>query len=245
MMKYVGKCRILSVCVLTLTLTLTLTFGGPFEARSENPPVLEQAWEAAGLILPESVLYDAERKVIYVSNMGGGPQDKDAGFISKLGMDGQIQELKWVTGLNGTTGMGLKGTSLYVAEVNDVAEINVETGKVADRYPVGNTGYLNDIAMDDAGTIYVTETVEHAIYRIKGGKAELLVKDPIFEAPNGLSLDGDRLIVASAGVPSAPDAKSPAPGHVRTFSLADKSIEFLSTSDAPGNLDGLTPPPKH
>lgn len=235
MMKHVWKCLILSVCV------FTLTFSGAYQAQSEDCSALEQVWEATGMILPESVLYDAEREVIYVSNIGGGRQDKDAGFIAKLGMDGEVQELKWVTGLNGTTGMGLKGSSLYVAEVSDVTEINVKTGEIVARYPVGNTGFLNDIAIDDDGTIYVTATVEHAIYRIKDGKAELLVKDPVFEAPNGLLLDGDRLIVASVGVPASPDAKGPAPGHVRTFSLTDQSIEFFATEEAPGNLDGLTP----
>ena len=61
----------------------------------------EQVWEAAGFEAPESALYDAERDVIYVSNVVGQAAEKDGqGYISKLGPDGQVVEQQWATGLN-------------------------------------------------------------------------------------------------------------------------------------------------
>ena len=62
-------------------------------------PVLQKKWEtAAEFKLPESVIYDEVNNVLYVSSMQDDPLKKDGnGFISKVGLDGKIIELNWVT----------------------------------------------------------------------------------------------------------------------------------------------------
>ena len=55
-------------------------------------PELSKLWETkAEFKLPESVIYDKENDVLYVSNMQDDPFKKDKnGFISKVDLDGNI-----------------------------------------------------------------------------------------------------------------------------------------------------------
>ena len=48
---------------------------------------------------PESALHDPEADVYLVSNINGGPGDRDDnGFISRVSPDGQVLDLKWIDG---------------------------------------------------------------------------------------------------------------------------------------------------
>ena len=52
-----------------------------------------EVWSAEGFKAPESALYDPDRDVFYVSNINGGPDEKNgAGYISKLSRDGVVQD---------------------------------------------------------------------------------------------------------------------------------------------------------
>jgi hypothetical protein len=54
------------------------------------------------------MFYDRERNVIYVSNVDGKPNDKDAkGSIALLSADGKKVNHDWVTGLNAPKGLAL------------------------------------------------------------------------------------------------------------------------------------------
>ena len=82
--------------------------------------------------VPESVLFDGKRDILYVSNFNklrGG--DVDAGFISRVSRDGNIEQLEWITGLDGPCGMGIRKDRLYVVESSGtVVEIDIKKGLV-------------------------------------------------------------------------------------------------------------------
>ncbi len=110
-----------------------------------------QVWETAGFETPESALYDAASKTIYVSNVAGNPPDKDGnGFISKVSPEGKVTELKWATGLDAPKGLAIVGGKLYAADVDQLAEIDLATGKVLTKYPAKDAKFLNDVAADSA-----------------------------------------------------------------------------------------------
>src|ERR1039458_1298483 len=51
----------------------------------------------AGLQTPECALWDADQDVYFVSNINGDPTAVDGnGFISKIGPDGKVIELKFI-----------------------------------------------------------------------------------------------------------------------------------------------------
>lgn len=164
---------------------------------------LAKKWETDRVFkTPESVIYDAERHILYVSNIGGDPEEKDGnGFISQLSMKGEIVRLKWIAGLNAPKGMGIYGTRLYVADVDELVEIDVEKGKVLARHQAPGSKFLNDVAVGADGAVYISDSAESqdAIFRFDGEKVELWAKAPSINRPNGLFIDGGSLVIGVSG----------------------------------------------
>ncbi len=137
-----------------------------------------QVWETTGFNGPESALHDGGRGILYVSNVNGGPGDKDGnGFISRLGVDGKLLEESWVTGLDGPKGMALYMDRLYVSDIDRLVEIDVNTGTIVADYPAPGSKFLNDVAVDRTGRVYVSDMMDNAIYRLDQGSFELWLKD--------------------------------------------------------------------
>ncbi len=201
----------------------------------------EPVWEATGLMGPESAVYNARSRILYVSNVNGGPMDKDGnGFISKLSLGGTVVESHWVTGLNGPKGMVLYGGRLYVADIDRLVAIQIKTGRIVASYLAPNAIFLNDVTVDGAGRIYVSDMVDNAIYRLDGNVFELWLKSAALENPNGLTVEGDELRVASWGVMTDGFATK-VPGHLKSVSITSKTITSLGSGTPVGNLDGLEP----
>jgi len=152
----------------------------------------------ATLSVPESVLLDAKNNVLYVSSIGGTPEAKDGdGFISQVGLDGKIKNLKWATGLDAPKGMGLHNNNLYVADITKVVTINTATGKITQTVEVEGAQFLNDITVDKTGNVYVSDSNTGKIHVIKGNKAEVYFEGPETKGVNGLLAVGKDLYVVS------------------------------------------------
>lgn len=168
----------------------------------ESPVTVEEVWATdTTLETPESVLYDPEDAILFVSNIGGkNPEEKDDnGFISKVSLDGKIENLKWVTGLNAPKGMGLLGENLYVTDIDRLVEINTETGEITETWPVEGAKFLNDIAADTVNnTLYVTDMSENKIYKFKDGALKVWI-DSSLSGPNGVYVHDGKLYLASNG----------------------------------------------
>ncbi|GHA55537.1 SMP-30/gluconolactonase/LRE family protein [Pontibacter akesuensis] len=174
--------------------------GGVFSAKA--PVALEQAWATDNTLrTPESAQYDPQRDVIYVSNINktSRPQKDGDGFISKLSPEGEIQELYWVSGLNDPLGMALHNNVLYVADIDEVVAVSTQSGSVLGRYKADNARMLNDVAVDNRGNVYITDTEEKRIYVLRNGRITPWVEDTKISRPNGIFVDGNRMIVAFSG----------------------------------------------
>ncbi len=161
---------------------------------------LEKIWESDSLMkVPESVLPDVKRKVLYVSNIDGkDPWAKDdAGSIGKLGMDGKIIAVDWVRGLHAPKGMGLFKNMLYVADVTDVVVIDVDKGEIVKRIPVPNAEGLNDVTVDPKGVVYVSDSKAKRVYRVKGNDANPHVEG--LQSPNGVLWHKENLYILDKG----------------------------------------------
>ena len=97
---------------------------------------MEIAWETEKVFeLPESVIYDSKNDVLYVSNITDHPFKKDGtGYISKIGLDGTIIEKKWVDNLNAPKGLTISKEKLYIADVDELVEVDIATAKVTNKY---------------------------------------------------------------------------------------------------------------
>ncbi|MBA7587330.1 hypothetical protein ES708_29356 [subsurface metagenome] len=73
-----------SFLILFTCITLFLFIGGVAEERSSTESALSahKKWSTRKVFkTPESVLYDKKCNIIYVSNINGGPNEKNNGFI--------------------------------------------------------------------------------------------------------------------------------------------------------------------
>jgi DNA-binding beta-propeller fold protein YncE len=165
----------------------------------ENKVHLELLWESDTLLrTPESVLYDELRQVIYVSNISTGPWEKNGdGFISRLDQDGNMKDLKWVAGMDSPKGMGLVDNVLYVADLDKVFKIDVESGEVVQIISFENEDGLNDITTSADGKVYVSSTTNSLVYELVDDKASVIMKGGD-ERYNGLYCEDERLLVLSS-----------------------------------------------
>ncbi|NJM25254.1 MAG: ATP/GTP-binding protein [Bacteroidia bacterium] len=162
---------------------------------------LTELWKSdTTLRVPESVYFDTKGKVLYVSNIDGKSDAKDGnGFISKLSTNGKIETLMWATGLDAPKGMGVVGTTLYVADLSRVAMIDTKTGKVTKMVDIEGAQFLNDITTDAKGNVYVSDSATGKIHVIKNGKGELYFSSADLKRVNGLLALADGMYVADAG----------------------------------------------
>jgi streptogramin lyase len=169
--------------------------------------------EKVGFKTPESVMYDANADVYLVSNINvdGVPTKKDNnGFISRLNPDGTVQNLKWISGgangvtLNAPKGMAIVDGTLYVTDLDTVRKFDLTSGEALGEIPIEGTTFLNDLAADEDGAVYVSDTGltaddkgigpngTDAIYRISSGdEVSVIAKGKELTLPNGLEVNPD------------------------------------------------------
>ncbi|MCJ8167059.1 gluconolaconase [Pontibacter sp. E15-1] len=166
---------------------------------SKAPIVLQKAWASDNTLrTPESALYAPAERAIYVSNINahsGKAKDGD-GFISRLNADGKMEQLHWAAGLNDPHGIALYNRVLYVADIDEIVAISTQTGAILGKYKADGAEYLNDVAVDSKGTVYVSDMKQKRIYQLQNGRVSTWVNNTRREQPNGLFVKDDRLVVA-------------------------------------------------
>jgi len=188
---------------------------------------LTQVWETdAALKTPESVRFDATRKVLYASNIDGEPWTADGkGSIAKIGLDGKVIAAEWVTGLDCPKGLALSddGKLLYAADAGGVVVIDIDAGKIKNKIAIPEGIQLNDI-VNDKGTLYVSDSKGKKVFVVKGGKASVYLDEALLKGPNGLFVHNGALYVLDNDSLNRVEK--------------DKTLKVLA-SGMPGGADGL------
>ena len=200
---------------------------------------LKAAWRLEGFRNPESTLVGPAGEKIYVSSVNGAPTEKDGnGFISQVSLDGKMLNQKWATGLNAPKGMAVVGDTLFVADIDELVAVDVASGKIRKKYPADGAKFLNDVAVDSEGRVYVSDMAANIIWRLDGETFSRWLESADLKSPNGLVIKGNHLIVGCWGVMTNGFATD-VPGHLLSVSLSDKTISNLGSGASVGNLDGL------
>jgi outer membrane protein assembly factor BamB len=191
-----------------------------------------------GVDTPESVHVDAASGSIFVSMVAGQPGDRDGnGRIMRLAPDGTVVSASWVAGLNAPKGLRSHNGILWTADIDEVVGISIASASVASRLKIDGAQFLNDVAVGEDGTVYVSDMLASRIYAVKDGKATVFAEGDAIEYPNGLLVEGNRLIVGGWGKPE-PDFTTKVPGHLFALDLQTKA-KTLITPKPLGNLDGV------
>ncbi|MFW5451089.1 MAG: SMP-30/gluconolactonase/LRE family protein [Methylophagaceae bacterium] len=203
-------------------------------------PTLLPAWQSDSVFeQAESVIYDPKRQLLYVSNVNGDPNEADGnGYISQLSLKGELINQHWLDGLNAPKGMTLVDDILYVADINELVKIDIKNNKIQQRYLAPKAKFLNDVASDGNGNIYVSDMLTNTIHCLCSGTFSVWLQDGRLEAPNGLLVEGNKLIVGSWGNMTDGFATAIA-GHLKTIDIATKQLESLGDKTPAGNLDGV------
>lgn len=205
--------------------------------------------ETSGMKVPESVRYDPELDVFYVSNINGNPSQKDNnGFIARVRADStnvvtMLAEAgkKGIT-LNAPKGLALKGDTLFVADIDALREFNRRTGALIRSVSLTaqKATFLNDVAVGGDGAVYITDTgivfdakggMTHPgvnrIFKVVGTTVSAAAKGDSLNNPNGITWDaaGSRFVLAPFGGP-----------NVQTWTPGQNPATLAS---GPGQYDGV------
>ncbi len=173
--------------------------------------------QEAGLY-PEGIAYDSEENVFYVSSVAQGK-------ISKVSPDGTIETFADSPELVSTLGMELDKTnnrllvcvtdpgfnqarsnSDTVTQLAAVAIYDLSTGERTDFIQVtsGAPRLANDLILDDAGNIYVSDSFSPSIYKVDtNGTVSTFITNEAFEPQpmafglNGLAFHSDGFLIVS------------------------------------------------
>ena len=199
---------------------------------------------AGGFAFPESVAYDPDAKVLYVSQFGGTelkPAEKDGkGKISKVSLSGKILEEQFLPApgetLNKPKGIWVKGDRLWVTDIDVVWVFDLKTRK-GRKLELPGVKFANYPAVT-GNVLYVSDNMADLLFRVEPADFLNANSDPkvtlalsgksVF--PNGLypSKDGSLLMV---GFQSAEHARG-------IYSLGARG-ELKALSKDLGLLDGL------
>jgi sugar lactone lactonase YvrE len=157
-------------------------------------------WETDTLLkVPESVLFDAENKVLYVSNIDGtDPWGQDGkGSIGKVGLDGKIIATDWVTGLNAPKGIAIYKGKLYAADLSNIVVIDLKKGAIEKTIAIEGAQGLNDVSVGSDGIVWVSDSKTKKIYKVEGDKSSVYLEN--LKGPNGVLMRGKDFYVLDAG----------------------------------------------
>ena len=196
------------------------------KATESSKPELISKWSTDSVMrIPESVKYDADNDVLYVANIQGNSNEKDGqGFISRVSTDGEVLDLKWVTGIDAPKGMGVYEGKLYVTNIDEIVEIDIAAGKVTNHYSLEGAQFANDIDINDAGVVFASDSRGGKVYRLQRGTAEKWLESDKLQGPNGLFTKKKHLLIGTNGAVLRADYET---GELE---------EFISNT---GGIDGL------
>lgn len=198
------------------------------------------AWKVEDLPSPESTVFDSTRNIVFISNQNYA-QEKGGGSIGKLTVQGAVIEKEWVKGLNKPKGILVMGNKLFVSDVTELVEIDIEKSAIVKRHAAKDAQFLNDVATDGKGAVYVSDMFTSAIYRLeRDGRFGIWMQDPALENPNGLLFHDGALFISAWGRFSDGKPMDAPKGHLLRVDLKTKKIQRL-TSAPLGNLDGIVP----
>lgn len=163
--------RIILIVILTVITALALYLVAPANKGS--------------LSNPQSIVYDAVNEVFYVSNSGSN---------AVITMDSEGIFKPFITeGLNQPRGLIMSGAYLWVTEPTRISAIDLMNKSVAFNIDLPEAKNLMDIAADENGLLYVTDTDRDCLWIVNPSTRETSkISDPRVSKPTGIVYDRPR-----------------------------------------------------
>ncbi len=192
---------------------------------------LVKLWEVSDVYkAPESVAYDGQRGFLYISNYTQRlkPGSWYGGHcISKANLQGELLKFDWIGNISNPTGICIFKDRLYIVERFGVVEYDLTADKVSNKVYLKTANFLNDVTVDTAGRIYVSESDSNVIYRIENGTVETWLDSEAISRPNGILCDNDKLIVGANS-----------DNYLKAVTITSKEVTNIAHL-GPGIIDGI------
>lgn len=186
----------------------------------------------------ESVV--SEGRNLYVADIGKdlAPQTKDGdGAILKLDAKGNVLEASFVKEkLNAPKGLAIYKGILWLTDIDRILAIDLKTGnKLYEIDFSKESGFLNDIAVWDANTLYVSATDVSKLFKVnlETKTFSAIVLDKTIAGINGLYCVKKSNVLYVNGIGS----NNKANGVVAAVNLKNNKVTQLTTFE--GIYDGL------
>ena len=207
-------------------------------AAAQAPKV---AWEISeGIQAPESAYFDEQTGNVYLSQVGGGggmAKDGD-GVISILKPDGTVVNPRWFAGLNAPKGLRSTGGILWVADIDRLVGVSIQSGNTHAIHEVEGAKFLNDVAVTPRGSVLVSDMLASTIYALQGGKISKVASGIELDSPNGLLVSGGTLYIAGWGRDIQSSFDTLVRGRLLAMDLRTRKVQAITKAPT-GNLDGL------
>ena len=201
--------RRIAFMILAVAFVATVLLASPFQIFAKELSVSSDK-KVSGFKHPESVAYDPQAKVLYVSQFGSElkPTLKDGkGKISKVSLTGEILDDTFLPAqgqvLNKPKGIWVEGDRLWVTDIDSVWVFDIKARK-GKQVSLPGSSFANDPAVTN-GVLFVSDTGSDCIYRIEPADFLNTKTDPKISVvykgggcdPNGLypASDGSILFV--------------------------------------------------
>ena len=135
--------------------------------------------------------------------------------------------------LNAPKGMTVKGNTLFIADVDRIVIVNIETGNKTDDITfTDKTVCLNDIFLLDDNTLLATVTNQHELYAITIDSKEIInLSNNSLEGANGLCRNQNKIYVCGFS------SKEKRKGSIYEYDIeSNKTSQIIKDL---GHLDGI------
>jgi len=200
----------------------------------------EKLWQIDNLDQPESVVVDSSGQTLFISNINGQPLELNGqGYISRADTAGRLLQKHWVTGLDAPKGMAISEGRLYIADMQQVHIVDIDSGRIIKQLKAVDAKMLNDVTAAPDGSVYISDMLGGAIYRIQDQQLKRWFSSEKLPHPNGLLWHKDNLLVAGWGYPMKEDFTTNTLGSLYRLDSASRSLTTVTSGYRFGNLDGI------
>ena len=189
-------------------------------------------------LVPEGIAYSEKRDALYLTSVAKSKivevdrkTGKQKNFINEHQFGYSPGAGIYVDDARGQL-HAIGGYYLMKDSLSSLYTFDLATKKLLNRYDLSGEHFLNDMVMDKEGNIFLTDSKDASIYKLRYGSDSLekFYKSTEIEFPNGIAISNDNSKLYIASIPNG----------VRILDISSKTI--LNEQDTLGisqGIDGL------